>query len=472
MKINLSSIAVLVLSFICSVACQTNDYGYMIKDGIAVYNTPERPADQISMIGFAVDPIDTVRIGFIGLGMRGPSAIDRFTYIDGVETVAICDLYPEKLEPVQRLLERRGKARAAEYSGEDGWKELCEREDIDLVYIVTPWLTHVPMSVYAMEHGKHVAVEVPAAVNVNECWQLVNTAERTRRHCMMLENCVYDFFELTTLNMAQQGLFGEIIHTEGAYIHNLDPFWNEYQDNWRYEYNKQHRGDIYPTHGMGPACWALDIHRGDRMKTLIAMDTDAFNGKKLAQKHGEESYLNGDHTTTLIRTEKGKTIEIQHNVVTPRPYNRMYQVEGTEGFANKYPYAGFSIRTMGRQIEGSEDGKALFENLDGESYVSREMHDALMAEYQHPITREGSLVETAKRVGGHGGMDFIMDYRLIYCLRNGLPLDQDVYDAAEWSCLGELTRVSIENGNIPVAMPDFTRGEWDKTDGLKLHIKE
>ena len=472
MKINLSSIAVLVLSFICSVACQTNDYGYMIKDGIAVYNTPERPADQISMIGFAVDPIDTVRIGFIGLGMRGPSAIDRFTYIDGVETVAICDLYPEKLEPVQRLLERRGKARAAEYSGEDGWKALCDRDDIDLVYIVTPWLTHVPMSVYAMEHGKHVAVEVPAAVSIEECWQLVNTAERTRRHCMMLENCVYDFFELTTLNMAQQGLFGEIIHTEGAYIHNLDPFWNEYQDNWRYEYNKQHRGDIYPTHGMGPACWALNIHRGDRMKTLIAMDTDAFNGKKLAQKHGEESYLNGDHTTTLIRTEKGKTIEIQHNVVTPRPYNRMYQVEGTEGFANKYPYAGFSIRTMGRQIEGSEDGKALFENLDGESYVSREMHDALMAEYQHPITREGSLVETAKRVGGHGGMDFIMDYRLIYCLRNGLPLDQDVYDAAEWSCLGELTRVSIENGNIPVAMPDFTRGEWDKTDGLKLHIKE
>ena len=472
MKINLSSIAVLVLSFICSVACQTNDYGHMIKDGIAVYNTPERPADQISMIGFAVDPIDTVRIGFIGLGMRGPSAIDRFTYIDGVETVAICDQYPEKLEPVQRLLERRGKARAAEYSGEDGWKELCEREDIDLVYIVTPWLTHVPMSVYAMEHGKHVAVEVPAAVNVNECWQLVNTAERTRRHCMMLENCVYDFFELTTLNMAQQGLFGEIIHTEGAYIHNLDPFWNEYQDNWRYEYNKQHRGDVYPTHGMGPACWALGIHRGDRMKTLIAMDTDAFSGKKLAKKHGEEAYLNGDHTTTLIRTEKGKTIEMQHNVVTPRPYNRMYQVEGTEGFANKYPNAGFSIRTMGRQIESSKEGKALFENLDGETYVSREMRDTLMAEYQHPITREGSLVETAKRVGGHGGMDFIMDYRLIYCLRNGLPLDQDVYDAAEWSCLGELTRVSIENGSIPVAMPDFTRGEWDKTDGLKLHIKE
>ena len=222
---------------------------------------------------------------------------------------------------------------------------------------------------------------------------------------------------------------------------------------------------------MGPACWALDIHRGDRMKTLVAMDTDAFNGRKLAQKRGEDAYANGDHTTTLIRTEKGKTIEIQHNVVTPRPYSRMYQVEGTEGFANKYPNQGYSIRTMGREIEGTQDGKAMFENLDGEAYVSKEMRDALMAEYQHPITREGSLVETAKRVGGHGGMDFIMDYRLIYCLRNGLPLDQDVYDAAEWSCLGELTRVSIENGNIPVAMPDFTRGGWNELDGLKLHIR-
>ena len=451
----LSILAMAVALFFASACCNTNEYGYKIKDGVAIYNTPERPADQISMIGFSVDPIDTVRVGFIGLGMRGPSAIDRFTNIEGVEITAICDLYPGKLEPVQRMLEHRGMARAAEYSGEEGWKELCDRDDLDLVYIVTPWLTHVPMSVYAMEHGKHVAVEVPAAVSVEECWQLVNTAERTQRHCMMLENCVYDFFELTTLNMAQQGLFGEIIHTEGAYIHNLDPYWREYQDNWRYEYNKKHRGDVYPTHGMGPACWALDIHRGDRMKTLVAMDTDAFNGKKLAQKYGEESYLNGDHTTTLIRTEKGKTIEIQHNVVTPRPYNRMYQVEGTKGFANKYPNEGFAI----------------FENQGAEAYVSQEMRDALMAEYQHPITRENSLVETAKRVGGHGGMDFIMDYRLIYCLRNGLPLDQDVYDAAEWSCLGELTRVSIENGNIPVVMPDFTRGDWDKTDGLKLYIK-
>ncbi len=443
-----------------------NEYGYTIKDGVAVYNTPARPADQISMIGFAADPLETVRIGVIGLGMRGPDAVNRFANMDGTEILAICDLYPEKLEGTQQILERNGRARAAEYSGPEGWKELCDREDLDLVYIVTPWDSHTPMAVYAMEQGKHVAIEVPAATSVDECWQLVNTAEKTRRHCMMLENCVYDFFELTTLNMAQHGLFGEVIHTEGAYIHNLDPYWRAYQDNWRYEFNKKHRGDVYPTHGLGPACWALDIHRGDRMNTLISMDTDAFNGKKLAGTYGETEYDNGDHTITLIRTEKGKTIEIQHNVVTPRPYNRMYMVEGTEGFANKYPYQGYSIRSLNRE----EITDSYLQGLDGESFVNRAIYDSLMVDYQHPITREGTLVETAKRVGGHGGMDFIMDYRLIYCLRNGLPLDQDVYDAAEWSCLGELTRVSIENGNIPVAMPDFTRGDWNKLDGLQLAL--
>jgi predicted dehydrogenase len=444
-----------------------DEYGYVIKDGVAVYNTPERPADQISMIGFAAEPLETVRIGVIGLGMRGPDAVNRFANMDGTEILAICDLYPEKLERTQQILERNGRARAAEYSGPEGWRELCDREDLDLVYIVTPWDSHTPMAVYAMEQGKHVAIEVPAATTIDECWQLVNTAERTQKHCMMLENCVYDFFELTTLNMAQHGLFGEVIHTEGAYIHNLDPYWRAYQDNWRYEFNKKNRGDVYPTHGLGPACWALDIHRGDRMNTLISMDTDAFNGKKLAGTYGETEYDNGDHTITLIRTEKGKTIEIQHNVVTPRPYNRMYMVEGTEGFANKYPYQGYSIRSLNRE----EITDSYLQGLDGESFVNRAIYDSLMVDYQHPITREGTLVETAKRVGGHGGMDFIMDYRLIYCLRNGLPLDQDVYDAAEWSCLGELTRVSIENGNIPVAMPDFTRGDWKKLDGLKLYLK-
>lgn len=457
---------------LCLSSCvsENSGYGYEIKDGVAVYNTPARPADQQSMLGFTTEPIDTVRVGFIGLGDRGDGAVNRFTYIDGVEIVALCDIEQDRVEDMQKLLAERGKPAADAYFGSrEAWKELCQRDDIDLVYIVTDWVNHTPMAVYAMEQGKHVAIEVPAATSIDECWQLVNTAEKTRRHCMMLENCVYDFFEITTLNMAQQGLFGEVIHAEGSYIHNLDPYWKNYYEGWRYEFNKNHRGDVYPTHGLGPACQVLNIHRGDRMKTLVSMDTKAFNGLKVAEQFGETEYANGDHTITLIQTEKGKIIEIQHNVVTPRPYNRMYQVEGTEGFANKYPNEGYSIRTEGRNFDEHKAVDDLTGSAsDGEAYLSNEVRDALMEQYKHPIVRD--IEEKAKQVGGHGGMDFIMDYRLIYCLRNGLPLDQDVYDAAEWSCLGELTRVSIENGNIPVVMPDFTRGEWDKLDGLKLAL--
>ena len=448
-----------------------DEYGYVIKDGVAVYNTPERPADQVSMIGFAAEPIEKVRVGFIGLGDRGDGAIQRYVYIDGAEIVALCDIEEDRVKKAQTYLAEHGRPAADEYFGsEDAWKEMCQREDLDLIYIVTDWAMHTPMAVYAMEQGKHVAIEVPAATSIDECWQLVNTAEKTQRHCMMLENCVYDFFELTTLNMAQHGLFGEVIHAEGAYIHNLDPYWKNYYRGWRYEFNKKNRGDVYPTHGLGPACQVLNIHRGDKMNTLISMDTKAFNGLNVAEQFGETEYANGDHTITLIQTEKGKIIEIQHNVVTPRPYNRMYQVEGTEGFANKYPNEGYSIRTEGRNFDEQKAVDDLTGSAsDGEAYLSNEVRNALMEQYKHPIARD--IEEMAKKVGGHGGMDFIMDYRLIYCLNNGLPLDQDVYDAAEWSCLGELTRVSIENGNIPVTMPDFTRGDWNKLEGLKLHLK-
>ena len=455
----------------CNQAPIIEGENYSFQDGMIVFDEPARVEGQQSMLGFAAEPIPVVRVGFIGLGDRGDGAIQRYVYIDGAEIVALCDIEEDRVKKAQTYLAEHGRPAADEYFGsEDAWKEMCQREDLDLIYIVTDWAMHTPMAVYAMEQGKHVAIEVPAATSIDECWQLVNTAEKTQRHCMMLENCVYDFFELTTLNMAQHGLFGEVIHAEGAYIHNLDPYWKNYYRGWRYEFNKKNRGDVYPTHGLGPACQVLNIHRGDKMNTLISMDTKAFNGLNVAEQFGETEYANGDHTITLIQTEKGKIIEIQHNVVTPRPYNRMYQVEGTDGFANKYPNEGYSIRTEGRNFDEQKAVDDLTGSAsDGEAYLSNEVRDALMEQYKHPIARD--IEEMAKKVGGHGGMDFIMDYRLIYCLNNGLPLDQDVYDAAEWSCLGELTRVSIENGNIPVTMPDFTRGDWNKLDGLKLHLK-
>ena len=460
--------AALTMSVSCdSVQHCDSSLPYEIHNGRIVFQEPPRIEGQKSVLGLTTKPMEVVRVGFIGLGMRGPGAVERFTHIEGTEIKALCDLYPERAAAAQEILKKAGLPHAQEYSGEEGWKELCQRDDIDLVYIVTPWQNHVEMAVYAMEMGKHVAIEVPAATSLAECWDLVNTAERTQKHCMMLENCVYDFFEMTALNMAQQGLFGEVIHGAGGYIHNLEPFWDEYQGNWRLDFNQKHRGDVYATHGFGPVCQAMNIHRGDKLQTLVAFDTKSVNGQKLVEeKMGLDECANGDYTITLIRTAKGKMIEIHHNVMTPRPYDRKYQLTGTEGFANKYPIEGFTFMPENINTDEVPD----HEDLSAHGFVPEDARLALMEKYMHPIHRE--VGEIAKKVGGHGGMDFIMDYRLVYCLRNGLPLDMDVYDAAEWSCVGELGAVSMFHGNMPVEVPDFTRGDWDKTDGFSFAYKK
>lgn len=435
-----------------------------------VTEVPERPAGQTHMVGFACAPMDTVRVGIIGLGMRGYSAVERMIKVPGAKVTAICDIDTARVERSQRIFDSLGMPRVAAYGGEENsWRALCERPDVDLVYIVTDWEHHAPMALYAMEQGKHAAIEVPAAMNIDEIWDLINTSERTRRHCMMLENCVYDFFEMNTLNMAQQGLFGEVLHTEGSYIHNLDEFWHYYWNNWRLDYNRRHRGDVYPTHGVGPACQLLDIHRGDRMTTLVSMDTKAVSGPAYIEKttgKAPESFANGDHTMTMIRTAGGKTIHIQHDVVNPRPYSRMYQLTGTKGFANKYPVEGYAF--LPEQI--ASDSIPDHENLSAHGFITPEQQRALTEQYTHPIIRE--VGEVAKKVGGHGGMDYIMDYRLIYCLRNGLPLDMDVYDLAEWCSLIPLSALSIEAGSAPVEVPDFTRGAWNTTHGYRHAYKQ
>lgn len=427
---------------------------------------PKRAEGQRDVVGLRAPKIDTVRVGFIGLGMRGPGAVERFTHIPGTQVVALCDIEPKRVEYAQKILEAAKLPRAAAYSGsEEAWKALCERPDIDLVYIVTDWKHHVPMALYAMQHAKHVAVEVPGAMSLDDIWALIDMSEKTRKHCMMLENCVYDYFELTTLNMAQQGVFGEILHVEGAYIHNLEDFWSAYWNDWRLDYNSTHRGDIYPTHGMGPACQLLDLHRGDKMNVLVSMDTKAVTGPLLMQARDGKApahFANGDHSMTMIRTQKGKTIHIQHDVMNPRPYTRMYQLTGTQGFANKYPSQGYLIKPPKTSTTGK---KHQYDNLSAHRLVSKKTQKKLMKKYKHPILK--MVEKQARKVGGHGGMDFIMDYRLVYCLQNGLPLDMDVYDLAEWSCVVPLSALSIENGNAPVEVPDFTRGHWNKVQGFR-----
>lgn len=442
--------------------------------GTIIVESPSRPAGQKDVINLTVPAIQNVRVGFVGLGMRGPGAVERFTHIQGVEIVALCDYEEKRAEACQEYLKKAGLAPAAIYSGEKGYEELCKRNDIDLVYVATDWDHHFPVAKCALQNGKNTAIEVPSAMNLEQCWELINLSEQTRKHCMILENCCYDWFEMNTLNMAQNGVFGEIIRAQGAYIHNLDDFWEYYWKNpdgsdpnqlgWRMKYNMENRGDVYATHGLGPVAQALDIHRGDRMKTLVAMDTKSCHGKEFVEaKTGKtcENYRNGDHTTTLIRTENGKVIEIQHDVMNPQPYNRLYQLTGTKGFANKYPIEGYAVDAKQLAASGCQPK---VDNLTSHGFMPETEKKALEEKYQHPILKKYG--DMAKEVGGHGGMDFIMDSRLVYCLQNGLPLDMDVYDLAEWCSLAELGTLSMDNNCASVAFPDFTRGHWNEVKGF------
>ena len=444
---------------------------------------PDRPAGQEDVIGLQLDPIDTVRIGFVGLGGRGSYALYRYLSVPWTKIVALCDIEPDRVEKNVKFLKENGIEVSGTYTGDEGYKELCRRDDIDLVYICTDWASHTPIALEALNNGKNAAIEVPAATSLAECWALVDAAEKNRKHCMMLENCCYDFFELSALAMAREGVFGEIVHAEGAYCHNLTDYWDGYWRNWRLDFNSKHKGDIYPTHGLGPVCQALNIHRGDRLKTLVAMDTPSVNGIKSVKRFQNEDmpdFKNGDLTATMILTEKGKSILIEHDVMTPRPYNRMYQLVGTEGYAAKYPIEQWSISKgkadslslIIKEDVGTGDGhmnerdRIDFPGALPEDYVKR-----LQQMFPTPIL-DKDLEELAKRVGGHGGMDFLMDYRLNYCLHYGLPLDMDVYDLAEWCCISELGSISIKNGCAPVEVPDFTRGAWNNVKGFRYAFSD
>ncbi|MFT3945782.1 MAG: Gfo/Idh/MocA family oxidoreductase [Agriterribacter sp.] len=414
-----------------------------------------------NMSGYAAPKIDKVRIGFVGLGNRGPGAVNRISFIDGVEIKALCDKRPERIEVGQKILADKGLPKAKEYTGEEGWKAMCESNDLDLIYICTPWHLHTPMAVYAMKHGKHAASEVPIAVTLDQCWQLVETSESTKKHCMMLENCCYDFFELLTLNMTRNGMFGELIHAEGAYLHDLlESNFKKggYSDMWRLRENASRNGNLYPTHGLGPIAQCLDINRGDKMDYLVAMSSADFMMGETAKAKAKEdpAFYNefagkpyrGNINTTIIKTNKGKTIMLQHDVTSPRPYSRIHLLSGTKGIAAKYP----------------EPARIAF----GHEWIKPEEMDALYAKYTPAIAKR--VGEIAKQIGGHGGMDFMMDWRLIDCLRNGLPLDQDVYDGALWSSVAPLSEASVAKKSSSVEVPDFTRGNWKTNKPVNLTL--
>lgn len=418
--------------------------------------------EHFNMCGYAAPKLDIVRIGFIGLGNRGPGAVERVTHIDGVEIKGLCDIRPEKVNAVKKSLQNTGHTPAIYTGKEDEWKKLCERKDIDLVYIATPWALHTPMAVYAMNQGKHVCIEVPAAKTIEECWQLVETSERTRKHCIILENCCYDFFELLTLNMSRQGLLGEIVHGEGAYIHTLldGNFSKEkYYDMWRLKENFRN-GNLYPTHGLGPVAQAMNINRGDKMDYLVAVSGNDFQmattAKELAAKDNfykpfAGKKYRGNMNTTTIRTNKGKTIMLQHDVTSSNVYSRIHKISGTKGSCLKYPLP----------------GKIAFGHED---WLNEEEYKKVEEQYTPAIVKK--VGEMAKQVGGHGGMDFLMDWRTIDCLRNGLPVDMDVYDAALWSSIAPLSEWSVAHRSNSIEVPDFTAGSWKTNQPVDISLQK
>jgi hypothetical protein len=414
-----------------------------------------------SVMGLKVKPMAQVRIGIIGLGNRGSSLLRHLAsfYPEKARIVAICDIKESKTSRAFEFLNRKSQPAEVYAGNSESWKKMVEKESIDLVMIFTPWKEHVRMCTYSMQCGCHVAVEVPAAYTVEGCWDLVNTAEEYQRNCMMLENVCYGAEELWVLNMVHQGIFGELTYAEAAYIHNLRSmlFDNSYYNKWRIRHHLHRHGNLYPTHGLGPVAQYLGIDRGDRFEKLISMSSKEASLSAFAKTvHSENEFYkhdqfnHGDINNSLINTHHHRTILLKHDVVTPRPYSRINALGGTEAYHEGYP-SRLSINGKGHQ------------------WLSTEAYNSYWNKYQHPIWDE--LKDPIEKHGGHGGMDFVMLYRLIDNLNQGLPLDMDVYDAASWSVVSALSEISVELGNVPVKFPDFTRGRWKEKRMLGILSK-
>lgn len=425
-----------------------------LSAGTASDLPPARPAAARTMRGVPFARHESVRIAIVGTGLRGRSVLSELLAIDHVRITALCDVIPEKAARAVRMCTDAGQAAPAVYTaGERDFERLVERDDVDFVYTATPWEWHVPVMLAALKAGKHCGTECPAGITLKDLWALVDASEKAQRHCLQLENCNYGYNEMLVNRLVHDGVLGEIQHGSAAYIHDLRTILFENRDEglWRRGWHTRINGNLYPTHGLGPVAWYMDIHAGDRFDYLVSMSTEE-RGLTLhreatvpdrADPKWKERYVTGDLNTSLIRTVKGRTILLQHDVSSPRPYSRLNGVAGTKGVFEDYPARIY--------VEGQEGGHR-FGGID-----------RWKATHEHPLwTRIGEL---ARKKGGHGGMDFVMAYRLVECMREGLVPDFDVYDAAAWSAPLPLSQMSVAKGSQPMRFPDFTRGEWGRKQG-------
>ena len=404
---------------------------------------------------FATDPIDIVRVGFVGVGGMGGAHVRNFLGLEGIEIVALCDIDSARNEEVSSWVTDDGRAPPVMYGRhETDFVRMCETEDLDLVFTATPWEWHVPVCVSAMENGKHAATEVPATYTTDDCWRLVEYAEKYRKHCVMMENCNYDRPEMMVFHMARLGLLGDILHAECGYLHDLREikFSEVGEGLWRRAHSMVRDGNLYPTHGLGPVANVMDINRGDQFEYLVSMSSPSQGLQEWAMANYPENHLKrreryvlGDVNTTMIKTVRGRTIYLSHDTNLPRPYSRIHMVQGTKGLFQGYPHR--------VHIEGLSPGHEWQDWMD------------LRDKYDHPLWKD---LEEQSEGAGHGGMDFIEDYRLVKCLREGKPTDMNVYDAAAMSVITPLSEWSVANRSRPIDVPDFTRGRWAQWPKLEI----
>jgi predicted dehydrogenase len=405
----------------------------------------------------AGNPMQKVRIGYVGVGLQGTSHVENLLKVEGAEIVAVCDIVESKVKNAQDMVEKAGFKRPEGYSKDEfDWRRVCDRTDIDLVYTATPWQWHVPICLAAMNSGKHAATEVPAAITMDECWELVETSEKTGKYCIMMENCNYDKVEMMILNMVKKGMFGEMVHAECGYLHDLREVKHDMEGEgvWRRDFSMHHNGDLYPTHGLGPVMQCLDINRGNYFDTMVSYGskTRGLHEYGIARfgpdsPQAREKFVLSDVVTTLIKTMNGETIVVTHDTSLPRPYSRDILVQGTKGIVRKYPEPKI-------YIEGVSKTDDQWEPIN-----------EYLKQYQHPIWEE---LETASKGAGHGGMDYIEDYRLVNALLKGVEPDMDVYDGVLMSAVRVLSEQSIAKGGKTLKFPDFTRGMWKKQRELMV----
>jgi predicted dehydrogenase len=403
-----------------------------------------------------------VRVGVVGVGNRGFAHVRTLLDVPGVEVAAVCDLDEALVARSQDAVEQAGRRRPDGYTaGGEDYRRLAERADVDAVLATGPWEQHTPACLAAMRAGKYAAVEVPAALTIEECWALVKTSEQTGMPCMLLENVCYYRNVLLLLNLIRRGMLGELIHAAGGYMHDVRgaKIGPTGELKWRGRHSVARNANLYPTHPIGPIAWWLDINRGDRFTYLVSMSSNSRGiNHYVAERFGADhpnaarAYALGDVNTTLIKTARGLTVTLSHDTQSPRPYDLILTVQGTRGI-----YSGTldKIYIEGRSPTRGERHRApVWEGLDD-----------YYREFEHPVWR--SLAQTGKQYP-HGPADFLVLQQFVDAVRRRAPTPIDVYDAATWSVITPLTEESVAAKSAAVDFPDFTRGKWATTQPIEL----